>query len=68
MSNRVLHCWEDRAFYYKQLFGFHSDEHIRASYVDPSATCMLEAGHSGPHEWTSDDQIGVKFAEESDDV
>lgn len=24
-------------------------------------TCLLPQGHSGPHEWTPDDQFSVKF-------
>jgi hypothetical protein len=29
-----------------------------------STTCMLWDGHEGPHEWTRDDRIGIKFAPE----
>jgi hypothetical protein len=25
-------------------------------------TCMLEDEHSGPHEWTRDDEITIQFA------
>jgi hypothetical protein len=27
-----------------------------------SSTCMLEDGHEGPHEWTRDDQIFIRFS------
>ena len=26
-------------------------------------TCMLVDGHTGPHQWTPDDQITVRFAD-----
>ena len=40
------------------------DEHI-ATYLDDfiDGTCMLPAGHEGPHEFTPDDQIEVTFKE-----
>lgn len=27
-----------------------------------STTCMLDDEHGGPHEWTRDDHIGIRFA------
>lgn len=45
-KERVLHCWED---------GPRTDD-------GGGSTCMLERDHDGPHEWTPDDQIGIKFA------
>jgi hypothetical protein len=27
----------------------------------PSGTCMLESGHSGPHDFTPDSDIEVEF-------
>lgn len=60
-----MHCWKDHAEHIEELFGFHSDEHI-ATYADgwQSGTCMLEDGHDGPHEFTPDTDIGVKFSGE----
>jgi|KBSSwiStaDraftv2_1062776.scaffolds.fasta_scaffold00399_23 hypothetical protein len=43
-----LHCWADND---------------AVDYGEMSETCMLEAGHDGPHEWTPDDQIRVSFPE-----
>lgn len=58
----MLHCWMDRAEHVEGQFGFHSAEHIQAAYVEMSATCMRERGHSGEHEFTPDDQITFTFA------
>lgn len=46
-EGRVLHCWED---------GPRADD-------GTGSTCMLEALHHGPHQWTSDNliSIGVSF-------
>jgi hypothetical protein len=46
-TKRVVHCWED---------GPRTED-------DCGTTCMLLNGHSGPHKWTRDDQIGIKFAD-----
>lgn len=62
-EKRQLHCWEDRGYWFAITFGWFSDEHIQAEYVDGGGTCMLERGHDGEHEWTSDSDIGISFAE-----
>jgi len=49
LKRRVLHCWEDGPL----------------SEDGRGTTCMLEAGHSGPHEWMRDDKIMVRFKPES---
>jgi len=46
MNEPILHCWEDGP----------RDER------DVGSTCMLPDGHDGPHEWTPDDEITVRFA------
>jgi len=52
-----LHCWAGR----EEV----DEEWRRTVYLVhdevPGMTCMLEAGHAGPHEWTSDRDIGVTF-------
>jgi hypothetical protein len=55
------HCWKDKAEYAEEQFGVLSAEWADA--FDHSGTCMLEFGHSEQHEFTDDDQIGVKFEE-----
>jgi hypothetical protein len=48
--DRVVHCWTDGP----QIVNEAGTDFI-------SHTCMLPHGHEGPHEWTRDDQIGVRF-------
>jgi hypothetical protein len=49
MAEREVHCWEP---------GPEADDGC-------STTCMLMDGHAGPHEWTRDDEIQVRFAPDS---
>lgn len=63
MSARVLHCWKDRLAWIEDVHGHGSDEWC-AAYDKPSATCMLEDGHDGPHEFMPDSDIAVSFAPE----
>ena len=49
MPTKKLHCWED-------------GPRVMRTDSDVGTTCMLEAGHDGPHKWTRDDQITVSFA------
>jgi len=60
----VPHCWKGRSCHIREGYGWGSDEHI-ATYLDDfiDGTCMLPAGHEGPHEFTPDDQIEVTFKE-----
>ena len=44
----VLHCWAD---------GPETDDCC-------GQTCMLPAGHLGPHEWTRDDEILIDFTDD----
>ena len=64
MSDRILHCWQDRASHVAEVYGFHSDEHIE-TYHEPGATCMLPRDHEGDHVFTLDDEIEIQIAEES---
>ena len=43
-----IHCWEG---------GPRTED-------DCSTTCMLLDGHEGPHEWTRDDEVFMRFSEE----
>jgi hypothetical protein len=63
---RRTHCWKDLHTHVEEAFGFGSDDWA-ASFNKPGATCMLEDGHAGPHEWTDDDRIGVTFADSHGD-
>lgn len=62
---RRVHCWMDKGEWAEKHHGFLSAEHIE-TYV-AGATCMLEHGHRGPHEWTPDESLGVSF-ERAEDV
>jgi hypothetical protein len=53
-------CWTDRRTWIEETYGYLSDEYIE-SYVDDSATCLLDEGHECDHEWIPDSEIGVSF-------
>lgn len=53
MADRVLHCWEDGPI------ASWSESHDTS---EVGSTCMLLAGHDGPHEFMPNDQIGLQFA------
>ena len=68
MPEKVLHCWMGKTEYMEEVHGFGSQEWAD-SVSEPSATCMLEKNHEGPHEWTLDGEIVISFPpkeEESD--
>jgi hypothetical protein len=69
-EERVLHCWMGRREAteeaYEAVHGKDSwwgSEPFCETWQDDwkDGTCMLEAGHDGPHEFTDDDCIGVTF-------
>ena len=60
----TLHCWADEADYAANEHGWCSDEHIDVLRRG-NGTCMLEAGHDGPHEWTPDADIEITVSEET---
>lgn len=58
--DRVLHCWKGAGD--DDEVG--SDAWVEARVAYPNgATCMLPAGHDGPHEYTPDDQIIITLAQ-----
>ena len=50
----AVHCWFD----FDDAYWLDDDTRV------PGHTCMLEDGHSGPHEPTPDDEIGVSFVDQ----
>ncbi len=58
---RVLHCWQDELAHVTDTYGYGSDQWAKHLVRDCGGTCMLEDGHGGPHEFTPDDEIGVRF-------
>lgn len=59
MSIVILHCWYDFEDGYYREDGTWDPEWV------PGHTCMLLDGHDGPHEPTSDRNIGVTLAGEA---
>lgn len=71
---KVNHCWADKYETLSEGLRFGSDEWAEVwldTHPEPdgqggvtgqSATCLLESGHTGPHQWTADDSIEVSFA------
>lgn len=57
-EKRVLHCWADRG----EIEPEWRQNVYLVNDAEPGYTCMLEDGHEGPHEWTSDREIGVSFS------
>jgi hypothetical protein len=61
---RTRHCWADKAEHVAKEHGEYSPQHIDTMYgPSGNATCMLEDGHDGPHDWTSDSEIVVEFTD-----
>ena len=59
----MLHCWTDKYETLSAGLRFGSPE-LAEVYIDTheshggnGGTCMLEAGHAGPHEWTPDGEM-----------
>ncbi|MBM4321578.1 MAG: hypothetical protein FJ125_16955 [Deltaproteobacteria bacterium] len=58
-NDRQLHCWQDRLdWVWQQGAKLGSPEYLDA--LEHPATCMLPAGHEGPHEWTPDEEIVIE--------
>lgn len=62
----MTHCWKDKREWAEETFGFHSDEHLATYHDGGNATCMLEDGHEGDHEWTADEAITISFGDKSE--
>lgn len=57
-GGHVAHCWADQREHMEALYGWRS-----AEYQDcPGGTCLLPDGHDGPHAWTPDSEIAIRFA------
>ncbi len=55
----VPHCWKDSVEDAEERFRYASDEWAEAFLH--RGTCMLAAGHEGPHEFTDDSKVLVRF-------
>lgn len=58
----MTHCWKDKREWIEEEHGSLSPE-MMADLFQNTATCMLEDGHAGPHEWTPDNDITITFAQ-----
>ncbi len=56
---KILHCWADC----ESTVEIGSPEWVEAELNGFGATCLLERGHTGPHQWTPDDQIEIRFVD-----
>ncbi|MDY0059811.1 MAG: hypothetical protein RBU45_08385 [Myxococcota bacterium] len=58
-NDRPLHCWQDRLdWVWQKGAKLGSPEYLDA--IEHPATCMLPAGHEGPHEWMPDEEIVIE--------
>lgn len=61
---RQAHCWTGYYEWLEEIYGF--DAYIEARCENwPDATCLLWEGHDGPHVWTRDDEIVIRFADDA---
>lgn len=59
----MKHCWAD---WYEELTDQEqvSQEDTQKLLHNYSATCLLELGHAGPHQWTNNEDIAITFKDE----
>ena len=60
MAKTIVHCFMDYGYYLDTQGQFGSEEWVN-QMIDGGKTCMLENGHSGDHEWVSDNDIVIEF-------
>lgn len=59
-ADRKLHCWTGAGD--DAVIGSAEWVEARLRYPD-GATCFLERGHAGPHEYTPDTDVLISFPE-----
>ena len=52
-------CWTDKAAWLDDNGALPID--VVQCQIEGNATCLLPDGHDGPHEWTPDSEITVRF-------
>ena len=60
-GEKIVHCWEGKGEWIEERFGFRSQEYLEYLADEDRCTCMLPRGHDGPHEWTPDKNIVIRF-------
>ena len=64
----MIHCWKDYMEWITETYGWGSPEWTEDMVENLSAFCMLEDGHTGEHEWTSDGEIMIQFPNGSSQI
>lgn len=60
--SKIVHCWTSEREWIEETYGDKSDEYFDFMVSDkPNRSCVLLHGHDGPHEWTDDENIVVRF-------
>jgi len=59
----MVHCWKLKSEYMAEIYGEDSEEYIKALAND--GICLLPDGHEGPHEFVPEDEVVIRFGEES---
>lgn len=59
MTDKILHCWHGE----NDDNEIGSDEWVEV-FIHGEGTCMLSDGHAGPHVYTPDDELVIKFTVE----
>ena len=54
-------CFKDYRTYLEENGHDHNSQDWLDTYMDGNRTCLLEEGHEGDHEWTSDRDILISF-------
>ena len=58
----MRHCWADEGASLEWLSDAWLEYWTRREGGQSGGTCLLEAGHDGPHAWMRDDEIVVEFS------
>jgi hypothetical protein len=57
-----VHCWESEREWIETMYGDDSEEYYEyMASVAPSRACLLPSGRDGPHVWTDNEDIVLKF-------
>jgi hypothetical protein len=60
VEKRTVHCWMGKSAHIAETQGYNE---AWAEAWNNDATCMLEHGHEGDHDWVSDKDISVSLPE-----
>ena len=60
-DRHIVHCWKDQREHIEETEEPYSPEWCASWRGERAASCMLEDGHDGPHCFTPDAAIVVRF-------